>query len=597
MIELALLPQHLQLEPGGLTRATVTLHAADAPAATYGLEIDGLEQGWYTLSVPEVPVAPQADGQAVLTLHPPLEAGRGVYPFELLAGHPDDPALGGRIEALLVIAGAETAVAAVPVASAPLVAAPLSRRSALIAAAAIAALLLCVGVVYGLGKRSGTNHTTAATPCATPPAAGCTPSPTARKGTGSATAGRGDASRTPTSRPTGPPGSTFPAPKGTADAARTPTTGSLPVPGPRARATVTATTLGAVPATSPTVPAAVPPRLTPHGLTFPGLPGSPAHSGKHKGGSSVVPATAGAGTATANPAGTATANPGGTGTETPTNTATAPGAPLTGVSATPTRTATPVATIRQSPTITVPPQPTAAVPPQPTPTATTTLPHPTATVPPTFTPIPTGVPPTLTATTPPTVTPSPSATAGNSPTPAIVRLLYSYEIVDNQFTLKWQTENAVALTVDGQLETVPSGSQSYTLQTHTYALTATGADGSRQIKGLSVQVVGDCEVTVNGAQTTVQSDRCRLLQQSQTLPSPTATVAPTLTAVPLTPAASPTAMPTSPIPANAFPTETPALTYTPAPSDTPAPPPTAFPTDTPSPAPSTPGQDTPVGGT
>ena len=585
MIELALLPQHLQLEPGGLTRATVSLHAADAPAATYGLEIHGLEQGWYTLSVPEVPVAPQADGQAVLTLHPPLEAGRGVYPFELLASHPDDPALGGRIEALLVIAvaaGAETTAAAVPLA-----AAPLSRRSALIAAAAVAALLLlCAGVAYGLGGRSSPNHV-AAPPCATPSAASCTPSPTPRKGTGSATAGRGDTSRTPTSRPTGLPGSTFPAPKGTADAARTPTTGSLPVPGPRARATVTATTLGAVPATSPTVPAAVPPRLTPHGLTFPGLPGSPAHSGKHKGGGSVVPATAGAGTAIANPAGTATANPGGTGTETPTNTATAPGAPLTGVSATPTRTATPVATTRQPPTITVPPQPT----------ATATLPHPTATVPPTFTPIPTGVPPTLTATTPPTATPSPSATAGNSPTPAIVRLLYSYEIVDNQFTLKWQTENAVALTVDGQLETVPSGSQSYTLQTHTYALTATGADGSRQIKGISVQVVGDCEVTVNGAQTTVQSDRCRLLQQSQTRPSPTATVAPTLTTVPLTPAASPTAMPTSPIPANAFPTETPALTYTPAPSDTPAPPPTAFPTDTPSPAPSTPGQDTPVGGT
>ena len=171
--------------------------------------------------------------------------------------------------------------------------------------------------------------------------------------------------------------------------------------------------------------------------------------------------------------------------------------------------------------------------------------------------------------------------------------------MDNQFTLKWQTENAVALTVDGQLETVPSGSQSYTLQTHTYELTATGPDGSRQIKGISVQVIGDCEVTVNGLQATVKSDRCRLLQQSQSQPSPspTATLAPTFTAAPLTPAASPTARPTSALPANAFPTETPALTYTPAPSDTPAPPPTAFPTDTPSPAPSTPGQDTPVGGT
>lgn len=583
MIELALLPQHLQLEPGGLTRATVTLHAADAPAATYVLEIHGLEQSWYTLSVPEVTVAPQGDGQAVLTLHPPLEAARGVYPFELLASHPEDPAMGGRIEALLVIEAAEgeaTAVA-VPVASAPLVATPLSRRSALIAAAAIAALLLCVGVVYGLGKRSSANHTTAAPPCASPATVGCTPSPTATKDIGNGVGDRGEASRTPTSASTGLPSGTLPTPHSTAAGAYTPTTGSLPIPGNGAHAAGSATATDPAPASSPTALAAVLPGVPPHGLTFPGLPGSPAHPGE--GGGAVVPANTGSGTATAG------ATPSETVTATPTETATAGSSATQLPTLTPT--VTPVPTTVLALTATPSPRPTTTVPPRPTAT-----PQPTATVPPTSSLIPTA-PPRATPTVPPTTIPSPAATAGNSPTPAIVRLQYSYEIVDNQFTLKWLTENAVALAVDGQLETVPVGAQSYPLQTHTYELIATGADGSRQIKAASVMVVGDCEVMVNGLQTTVKSDRCRLLQQSQTQLSPTPTVAPTLTAVPITPAASATALPTSAIPANAFPTETPALTYTPVPSDTPVPAPTAFPSDTPSPTPSTPGQDTPVGGT
>ena len=579
MIELALLPQHLQLEPGGLTRATVTLHAADAPAATYRLEIYGLEQSWYTLSVPEVPVAPQVDGQAVLTLHPPLEAPRGVYPFELLASHPEDPAMGGRFEALLVIEamGDEAAaVAAVPVASAPLLATPLSRRSALIAAAAIAAVLLCVAVVYGLGKRSSANHTIATPPCASPAIAGCTPSPTATKDIGNGVGGGGEASQTPTVAPTSLPGGTLPTPHGSTNGANTPTTGSLPIPGNGAHAAGTATAANSVPASSPTALATAFPGPPPQGLTFPGLPGSPAHPGA--GGGAVVPTNTGSGTATAGP------TPSETDTATSTETATA------GASATSPPTVTPTLT-PIPPTATLSPQPTPTVPPRPTAT-----PQPTATVPPTFTPIPTA-PPTATPTLPPTATPSPSATAGNSPTPAIVRLQYSYEIVDNQFILKWLTENAVALAVDGQLETVPAGTQSYPLQTHTYELIATGADGSRQIKAVSVMVVGDCEVMVNGSEAPVNSDHCRLLQQSRSQPSPTPTVAPTLTALPITPATSATALPTPAVPANAFPTETPALTYTPVPSDTPAPAPTAFPTDTPSPAPSTPGQDTPVGGT
>lgn len=574
MIELALLPQHLQLEPGGLTRATVTLHAADAPEATYGLEIHGLEQSWYTLSVPEVTVAPQDDGQAVLTLHPPLEAARGVYPFELLASHPEDPAMGGRIEALLVIEAAEgetTAVVAVPVASAPLLATPLSRRSALIAAAAIATLLLCVGVVYGLGKRSSANHTTAAPPCASPATASCTPSPTASKDIGNGVSGRGEQSRTPTSAPTGLPSGILPTPHSTAGGAYTPTTGSLPILGNGAHAAVSATATDPVPSISPTALAAALPGVPPHGLTFPGLPGSPAHPREGRG--AVVPANTGSGTATASLTPTEIA------TATPTQTATAGSSATSAPTLTPTL--TPVPTTVQAPTATQ--QPTATL-------------RPTATVPPTSSPIPT-VLPTATPTVPPTTIPSPSATAGNSPTPAIVRLQYTYDIVDNQFTLKWLTENAVALAVDGQLETVPAGAQSYPLQTHTYELIATGADGSRQIKAASVMVVGDCEVMVNGSQATVKSDHCRLLQQSQSRPSPTPTVAPTLTTVPITPAASATALPTSAVPANAFPTETPALTYTPVPSDTPAPAPTAFPSDTPSPAPSTPGQDTPVGGT
>ena len=77
MIELALLPQHLQLEPGGIGRATIALHTPDEAGGAYKLTLFGLEESWYTLSLTWMDAAPGLDAQAILTLHPAARRAPG----------------------------------------------------------------------------------------------------------------------------------------------------------------------------------------------------------------------------------------------------------------------------------------------------------------------------------------------------------------------------------------------------------------------------------------------------------------------------------------------------------------------------------------
>lgn len=556
MIELALLPQHLQLEPGGLSRASITLHSSDVTAGDYVLEIHGLDEGWYTLSVTQLTASLGLDASGVLTLHPPLEAAQGVYPFELIAARIDDVERTARVEALLVVeldtaapveALPPTIVATPPVAAIQRRVAPALPRNWLVVAAVAAALLLCAGAAYALNNQRH-SHTATPAPCASPGGTreGCTATP------GSTTTATGSPS---------PTAASVVAISGTPK----PSTGSLPhttkdgTPGPAAHTTPNPIT-GSIPGAT----AGLATRYT----MDPGFPGSPNHPrGEHTGIRTETTTPSGT------PTDTVTDTPTVTGTATATDTPTTVFSPtVTGATETPATGATETATTVATATV---------------PNTTTG----TATRPPTFTPIPT-LQPSQTATEPPlAASPTASPTAGNSPTPAEVSVQYGYDVTPDHFVLKWQSTNAINFAVDDHPAPL-TGQQSYPLETHTYVMTATSPDGSQAVHVVAFVRVNECVVLVNGQRVIVPTATCL----NQGSGGPTATSTPPST---VTPAATTTAVPTT-VPTEAgtataigtataaspatitptstevlFPTDT--LTPTPVPTQ---PPPTAVPTAT-----------------
>lgn len=533
MIELALLPQHLRLEPGGLIRTNITLHSVDGVAAEYTLEIHGLDGDWYTLSSARLNVSPAVDESAILTLHPPLDVPPGVHPFELIASRVDALEETTRTEGVLVIeelgmseadAVSPAAIAASAFASGGQwhqVPAPASRRWALVGAIA-AVLLLFAGAAYAYSRRhNGRNAATPVAPACT--TASCQPTPTA----------------------TDPVLALLNTPVPTASGAPSAGAGGTPPVAPTADSTVNPAT-GPAPGGGHTVPDGV----------FAGLPGSPNRPGAIGGiaGHPVLPASGTSPTRTPQTSGTSVATETPTATQPGASTATAIGTATAIDTATATSTRLPSATPVNTPTMPatathVPSRtPTPIVPP-----TWTHTPVPTVTAVPSATPVPTQVLPA-------TATPVPQATPGSSPTPLEVVVQYSYDVAADHFSLSWQSSNAVTFAIDDHPVAL-NGQQSFPLQTHTFVLTATGPDGAQSVHVVAFVVVGPCAVQVNSKRIAIPSTGCAGSGQ---------------------PAASSTPVPTL-RPAD---TNTPVPTTTPRPTQTSLPTATLFPTDTNTPLPS-----------
>ncbi|HWE61730.1 MAG TPA: hypothetical protein VHB98_08470 [Chloroflexota bacterium] len=585
MIELALLPQHLQVQPGSIGRASITLHTADASATDYRLAVQGLAESWFTLSVARLTIGAGVDAPAVLTLHPPATAVHGVHPFEVVATRIDDPKQSAHVEALLIVERAEPIDAAVQapppkglVAAAvqrlPWPLASLLEQSWVMIAAMAAALLLFAGVTYALStthqpaKRAAITHRTTttclhATHQGASARACATPAGVVSQGAGS------------------PP---MPAPRPTRDVAVTsgivpkPATGALPHAPLSAQGQPLVALVPGLPDVPQRSPAAEPaassvgiavasatPSITPLLTDTPIMTGTPTDTDTPLPSATATETASAAATETASAVASATASMAATATVAPTV------APTSTIEATATTIA--IATATSSGTATV------------TPVDTLTA---TSTPQPTITPVPT-VQPIATATTGPSATATVTATVAETATPVQVNVQYGYALSSDQFVLKWQSQNAVSVRLDDQ--PVPlNGQQGFPLQTHTFVLTATGADGSQSVHVVAFVAENNCSALVNGQQVAVSDAQCSGQQpdQSQVTASDTPTPVPqaAINSAPVTPAtvlpatvtpqptvppvASPTTLsgqdvvatdtPVSDLPT--FPTDTPSPTYT-----------------------------------
>jgi hypothetical protein len=580
MIELALLPQHLQVVPGGLGRCSLTLHTDDPEPTEYTLTIHGLDPGWYTFSVTRLVMVATADGPATLTLHPPPGVPEGIYPFEVIAIRLDDPDQVARLDALLVVDAAGAGTGVPPAESPAAQAVQLVRRVRreperpavprwLMAVAALLFLAILGGAV-ALAMRPGS-------PKALPPrceSSGASPSACA------ASTPRGGGG-TPLASPTA--------------LSVNPASGAIPP--------VDATTAGSGHAKTT-------------GTVFSGMPDSPRQPVRPSA-HTVTPTPSVRVSATRMPQSTAaTVAPSPTarrlrvvalnGTGTPRVSPTASPRRVTTVTATETATSSPTATATATPTFTATPSATPTARPTLTPTATRTATHtatpvpsstkthtPTPTPPPTATPVPTSTPPpTLSPTSVPTATvpPLPTATKTTVPTPtlaitatpAAVALQYGFTVSSGYFTLRWEAVNAAGVTIDNHAMPV-TGQELYPLRTHTYVLTAVGADGSQTAQVLAVEVVNPCLVLVNGQRVAVPTATCLNPASATPTAVPSYTPYPTSTELPTSTATlfpTDTATPWASITAGSAVTGTPA---TPGVGATPAFALTVFPTDTPTP--------------
>jgi hypothetical protein len=126
---------------------------------------------------------------------------------------------------------------------------------------------------------------------------------------------------------------------------------------------------------------------------------------------------------------------------------------------------------------------------------------------------------------------------------------YTYSITADQFILKWQSQNAVGVTLDDRQAPL-DGEQAFPLQTHTFVLTATGGDGSQSVHVIAFVMTTGCTALVNGQQTQIPGAQCSAGQtQAQatatTTPATTTTQPDTATPQPPTPASPPPATPTA----------------------------------------------------
>lgn len=531
MVELALLPQHLHVAPGGVGRASISLQGLDAGTAEFFLVVQGLEQSWYTLSSTRITLGVPSSVQPVIALHPPRSATAGVYPFELIARMRGASGHAARVSALLVVDTADATVADDAWSPALLATArtrtramslrlmPLLERPWLIGAVVALVLILCAGAAYALRTDHQTPHaaTGAARTRTVTPISSVATATAVATGTGTAMATGGSAA----------PYAVFPRPA----------TGSLPTPmrphlhngSSRARSTAT------VAAGLPDAP------------RHPQLPGQRSQaSHQHPQASSsdlpLPPQLPVTGTASPLPTESATGVP----TDTPTDT------PLPSATASATATSSPTSTVAvptstaTSPTDTDTPiaTDTAVATASPTTSATATA-SPTASA--SATPQPTVTPvPTMQLTATPTSGPSPAAsvapTAADSATPVEVTVQYAYTVTANQFILRWQSQNAVSASLDDRSVPV-DGQQAFPLQAHTFVLTVTGADGSQAMHVIALGMSGACTAVINGQQAQVPSDQCSGAQdQAQATGTPTIGPAPALvsTAEPSTPTGTPT---------------------------------------------------------
>jgi hypothetical protein len=109
-----------------------------------------------------------------------------------------------------------------------------------------------------------------------------------------------------------------------------------------------------------------------------------------------------------------------------------------------------------------------------------------------------------------------------SPTPIAIGVQFSYSFAGDQFVLKWQSQNAASMRLDDQPAPL-AGAQTFPLQTHTFVLTATGADGSQSLHVISFVMINACAALINGQQTAIQSEQCAAAM-NQAQPSATAMV-------------------------------------------------------------------------
>jgi hypothetical protein len=165
-----------------------------------------------------------------------------------------------------------------------------------------------------------------------------------------------------------------------------------------------------------------------------------------------------------------------------------------------------------------------------------------------------------------------------------VALQYGFTVAAGYFSLRWEAVNAAGVTIDNHTMPV-NGQQLYPLRTHTFVLTAIGADGSQTAQVVAVVVVNNCLVLVNGQREVVPTQGC-LNPATQT-----PTVVPTYTPYPtstMLPAATVTQTPvptaTAGVPASGTPGVAGAQPSQPVPG-TPALAVTVFPTDTLTPTP------------
>lgn len=89
----------------------VTMHNSALETGDYLLEIQGLPDGWYTLSPQRLAVPAHGVAQAALTVHPPVSAGAADLPFSLVATSVNDPAASTQAEGLVQVEANSAALA------------------------------------------------------------------------------------------------------------------------------------------------------------------------------------------------------------------------------------------------------------------------------------------------------------------------------------------------------------------------------------------------------------------------------------------------------------------------------------------------------
>jgi hypothetical protein len=123
----------------------------------------------------------------------------------------------------------------------------------------------------------------------------------------------------------------------------------------------------------------------------------------------------------------------------------------------------------------------------------------------------------------------------------------SYAVSGSHFILRWTTQYAVSFTIDGSPMPL-TGEANFALQTHTFALVATGPVHNEAIRNVDLAVANPCTVDVDGQRLAAASAACL----ASPTPRPTATVVPPSPTSPPTIAPSATA---TPAPPTAIPTE------------------------------------------